>query len=113
MRWSPTTDDPLRNTRTTEANLIERIFIAPYFVNYHLEHHLLFYVPCYNLPKLHAILMSSPDAARMEVQRGYMSVLRLATSRPPADDRAGAIVGSARRRRSDTHADAEQLFSGF
>jgi fatty acid desaturase len=39
-------DDPLRNTRTTEVNLIERIFIAPYFVNYHLEHHLLFYVPC-------------------------------------------------------------------
>jgi fatty acid desaturase len=70
----PDADDPLRNTRTTKANLIERIFIAPYFVNYHLEHHLLFYVPCYNLPKLHAILMSGPHAARMEVQRGYLSV---------------------------------------
>jgi len=35
----PDPDDPLRNTRTTKANLIERIFIAPYFVNYHLEHH--------------------------------------------------------------------------
>lgn len=42
----PDSDDPLRNTRTTEVNLIERIFIAPYFVNYHLEHHLLFYIPC-------------------------------------------------------------------
>src|SRR5436190_11300696 len=39
----PDQDDPLRNTRTTTANLIERIFVAPYFVNYHLEHHLLFY----------------------------------------------------------------------
>src|SRR5262245_54319765 len=53
----PDSDDPLRNTRTTTANLFELIFIAPYFVNYHLEHHLLYYVPCYNLPKLHAILM--------------------------------------------------------
>src|SRR5213592_1526352 len=35
----PDPDDPLRNTRTTEATLVERIFIAPYFVNYHLEHH--------------------------------------------------------------------------
>ena len=64
----PDSDDPLRNTRTTKASLIERVFIAPYFVNYHLEHHLLFYVPCYNLPKLHAILMRGPHAARMEVQ---------------------------------------------
>ena len=78
----PDSDDPLRNTRTTKASLIERIFIAPYFVNYHLEHHLLFYVPCYNLPKLHAILMRGPHAARMEVQPGYLSVLRLATASP-------------------------------
>ena len=49
----PDSNDPLRNTRTTEASLIERAFIAPYFVNYHLEHHLMFYVPCYNLPRLH------------------------------------------------------------
>jgi len=52
----PDSNDPMRNTRTTRANLIERAFMAPYFVNYHLEHHLLFYVPCYNLPKIHTIL---------------------------------------------------------
>src|SRR5262245_27089841 len=45
----PDSDDPLRNTRTTTANLFERIFIAPYFVNYHLEHHLFYYLPCYHL----------------------------------------------------------------
>ena len=59
----PDGDDPLRNTRTTRANWIERALIAPYFVNYHLEHHLLYYVPCYNLPKLHAIMMRGPHAA--------------------------------------------------
>src|SRR6187455_1039519 len=67
----PDGDDPLRNTRTTKANRLERALIAPYFVNYHLEHHLLYYVPCYNLPKLHAIMMRGPHAARMEVQPNY------------------------------------------
>ena len=105
--------DPLRNTRTTTANLIERIFIAPYFVNYHLEHHLLCYVPCYNLPKLHAMLISGPHAARMEVQRGYLSVLRLATAKPDAEDRSGAIVNNARRTRNGTPVDEHQVFSGF
>ena len=38
----PDANDPLRNTRTTKASLLERAFIAPYFVNYHLEHHLLY-----------------------------------------------------------------------
>lgn len=109
----PDPDDPLRNTRTTKANLIERIFIAPYFVNYHIEHHLLFYVPCYNLSKLHAILMSGPHAARMEVQRGYLSVLRLATTKPAAEDRSGAIVSNARRTRNGAHVDEDQVFSGF
>ena len=35
----PDSNDPLRNTRTTRAGLLERAFIAPYYVNYHLEHH--------------------------------------------------------------------------
>jgi fatty acid desaturase len=109
----PDSDDPLRNTRTTEASLLERMFIAPYFVNYHLEHHLLFYVPCYNLPKLHAILMQGAHAGRMEVQRGYLSVLRLATAKPGAEDRPGEIVSHARRRRDGDHVGKDQAASGF
>jgi fatty acid desaturase len=109
----PDADDPLRNTRTTQANLLERMFVAPYFVNYHLEHHLLFYVPCYNLPKLHAILMRGPHASRMEVQRGYLNVLRLATAKPDAEDRPGDIVRNARRRRVDSRVGEDQAASGF
>ena len=60
MRSCPDFNDPLRNTRTTRANFLERLFIAPYYVNYHLEHHLLFYVPCYNLPRVHRILCRKP-----------------------------------------------------
>ena len=109
----PDSDDPLRNTRTTKASLIERIFIAPYFVNYHLEHHLLYYVPCYNLPRLHAILMRGPHAARMEVQPGYLSVLKLATTRPDAEDRPGAIVSNVRRRQAGARVGEDQASSGF
>ena len=106
-------DDPLRNTRTTMANLIERALIAPYFVNYHLEHHLLYYVPCYNLPKLHAVLMRGPYAARMEVQPNYLSVLRLATAKPDAEDTPGEIVNTARRMRAGMQVNKDRAHAGF
>ncbi len=109
----PNADDPLRNTRTTHASLIERALVAPYFVNYHLEHHLLFFVPCYKLPKLHAILARGPLYGRMEVQPNYASVLRMATALPPEADRRGALVSNARRMREGTNMGQDQASSGF
>jgi len=109
----PDSSDPLRNTRTTHANFLERLFIAPYYVNYHLEHHLLFYVPCYNLPKVHRLLSESRHAGRMEVQPGYAAVLRLATAKPDQDDRPGQLVNSARRARAGAEVDANQTAGGF
>jgi fatty acid desaturase len=109
----PDNNDVFRNARTTYASWWVRALVAPYWVNYHVDHHLLFYVPCYNLPKLHAILMRGPHAASMEVQRGYLSVLRLATTKPAAEDRPGVIVSNVRRLRNGTQVDEDQLFSGF
>lgn len=109
----PDSSDPLRNTRTTRANVLERLFIAPYYVNYHLEHHLLFYVPCYNLPRVHRILSESRHAGRMEVQPGYAAVLRLATARPANEDRPGQLVNSARRARAGAKVNADQNAGGF
>jgi fatty acid desaturase len=109
----PDSNDPMRNTRTTEASLLERVFVAPYFVNYHLEHHLLFYLPCYNLPKLHAILMRGPHAARMEVQRGYLSVLRLAIAKSDAEVQRGDIVHTARGRSRGNRVSKDQASAGF
>jgi fatty acid desaturase len=109
----PDSSDPLRNTRTTYANFLERLFIAPYYVNYHLEHHLLFYVPCYNLPKVHRLLSESRHAGRMEVQPSYAAVLRLATAKPNRDDRPGQLVNSARRAQAGSEVDANQTAGGF
>lgn len=72
--------DPLRQARTTHAGFVERALLAPYWVNYHLEHHLFTQVPCWKLPKAHALLQQRGITARMEVQPGYATVLRLATA---------------------------------
>jgi fatty acid desaturase len=78
----PDNDDPFRNARTTKANLLWRAAVAPYWVNYHVEHHLLMYVPCYNLPKLHRRLLAKGYGPKMEIQPSYLAVLKLATSKP-------------------------------
>ncbi len=78
----PDNDDVLRNARTTYASWWERALVAPYWVNYHVDHHVLFYVPCYNLPKLHALLLAKGYGPRMEIQPDYRSILKLATSKP-------------------------------
>ena len=109
----PDSDDPLRNTRTTKAGLLERLFLAPYYVNYHLEHHLLFYVPCYNLPRVHEILSKGVYANRMEVQPDYRTVLRMATAKPAAQDAPGQLASNVRRAREGAAVDVNQAASGF
>jgi fatty acid desaturase len=73
--------DPFSHARTTHASPWERALIAPYWVNYHAEHHLFMYLPCYNLPEAHRLLTAKGLIARVDVSPGYLDVLRLATSR--------------------------------
>jgi fatty acid desaturase len=75
--------DPLRHARTTLANGLERAFIAPYYVNYHCEHHMFMHVPCYNLPRAHRLLMEKGVWERMLSAPGYLSMLKVATSKAP------------------------------
>lgn len=70
--------DPLRVARTTRAGVIERLFFAPYWVNYHAEHHLMMYVPCYRLPALHRALAARGMLDQLVVDSGYRPVLRAA-----------------------------------
>jgi fatty acid desaturase len=80
MILDPATD--LGNTRTTLASWWERLLIAPNYVNYHLEHHLLMTVPHYNLARMHRLLrrrgILGDEAC---ITWGYRSVLELAASR--------------------------------
>jgi fatty acid desaturase len=73
--------DAFRAARTTRAAWWERAFIAPYWVNFHAEHHLFMHVPCWKLPALHRAVHTRPQAAGMEVAPGYADVLKTATRR--------------------------------
>jgi fatty acid desaturase len=68
--------DPRRNTRTTLPRWWERIFVAPNFVNYHLEHHLAAAVPCYRLPAFHHFLESRGVYDTTAFPKGYPAVIR-------------------------------------
>ena len=73
--------DPLRHARTTMANWLERAFIAPYYVNYHCEHHMFMHVPCYNLPRAHRLLVRKGVWDGMLTAPGYLSMLKVATAK--------------------------------
>ncbi|WP_309089202.1 fatty acid desaturase family protein [Phenylobacterium sp.] len=74
--------DPLRHARTTRANWLERALLAPYWVNYHCEHHMFMHVPCYNLPKVRHHLQRKGVTERMLSAPGYVHVLKLASGKP-------------------------------
>ena len=74
--------DPLRHARTTKANIFERALLAPYYVNYHCEHHMFMHLPCYQLPQAHRLLARKGATAGMLIEPGgYMAVLSLAASK--------------------------------
>ena len=64
------------NARTTYASILERAFVAPYYVNYHLEHHLFMFVPCYKLKEAHELLLKKGHKQEIEIKDGYISLLR-------------------------------------
>ncbi|MEL6728737.1 MAG: fatty acid desaturase family protein [Pseudomonadota bacterium] len=78
----PDHNDPMRHARTTHASLLERIFIAPYWVNYHCEHHMFMHLPFYRLAEAHALLEVKGITSNMEVQHGYWGVIKSAASKP-------------------------------
>jgi fatty acid desaturase len=77
----PRGDDPFQNTRTTEANWLARLSVAPHHVNYHLEHHLLPTVPHYRLRRLSALLRERGAYTDAAHAPGYLAVLSIASTR--------------------------------
>jgi fatty acid desaturase len=68
--------NPLENTRTTLARPWERLFVAPNYVNYHLEHHLMFTIPPYRLAEFHEELKKHRILPAENLAAGYGEVLR-------------------------------------
>ncbi|VAW01599.1 Fatty acid desaturase, partial [hydrothermal vent metagenome] len=72
-------DDPFSHARTTYASWWEQAILAPYWVNFHSEHHLFMGVPCYNLPDANRLLIEKGYGPRMTLAKGYGEVLRTVT----------------------------------
>ena len=68
--------DPRFNTRTVDAPAWQRYLMAPSYVNYHLEHHLMPAVPCYRLPAFRALLQDKGLLADVPSFNSYQQVLR-------------------------------------
>jgi fatty acid desaturase len=64
--FHPKTPEDVLVTRSTRANMFERLIISPLYMPYHFEHHLLPSVPYYNLPDVQKLLkerlVSVPEA---------------------------------------------------
>ncbi|NVJ97034.1 MAG: fatty acid desaturase family protein [Alphaproteobacteria bacterium] len=76
----PSLEDPLKNSRTTLVSAWERLTFAPYFVNFHIEHHMLPFVPCWRLPEVHKLMLARGFGERMEIRNGYWDIIRLNAS---------------------------------
>jgi len=60
---------------TFESNPLERWFIAPMNMNYHVAHHLWVGIPYYNLPTADAEMSRHPLAAQLERRGSYLGYL--------------------------------------
>ncbi len=70
--------DMLKNTRSTKAGFLARTFVAPFHVNYHIEHHALASIAFWQLPKLHKLLREK-DA--VPTPPSYWHVMKLVSSK--------------------------------
>ena len=73
--------DPRLNTRTVDAPWWQRVLIAPSFVNFHMEHHLMASVPCYRLRAFREVLKQRGFLDDVPVFTSYTQVLRAAVVR--------------------------------
>lgn len=69
-------EDPFRNVRTTLAHPVIAFFLAPYWVNYHLEHHMVMHVPCWKLKRVHHLLLTKGLGGQMKIAPSYLSALK-------------------------------------
>ncbi|REJ82015.1 MAG: fatty acid desaturase [Acidobacteria bacterium] len=77
--------DPRKHTRTTLASWWERLTLAPNYVNFHLEHHLLPAVPPHKLRRLHLLLAERGFYGEgVDIAPGYRDVVSRLTVAPSA-----------------------------
>jgi len=70
-------ENEYNNSRTTYPGFMEKIFLAPKNVNFHLDHHLYPAVPFYRLPSLHNLLLKQKAFRQnAHLTPSYLGVLK-------------------------------------
>ena len=84
----------LNESRTVLANPVELWLIAPWGLNYHLEHHLFPGIPCFRLAELHRILMTrEPFPQIAHITHGYFTGLLRDCATAPRPDLKELLTG--------------------
>ncbi|MFT4960398.1 MAG: fatty acid desaturase [Paracoccaceae bacterium] len=68
-------ENPMQNVRTTKAGPLARLLVAPYWVNFHLEHHMVMHVPCWQVPNMHKLLVGKGLRPQMRIANNYGQAL--------------------------------------
>lgn len=71
--FQPLNDAQRKVTRSIKANWLERFVMAPLFIEYHYEHHVLPSMPYYNAPAMRALL--AEKGIQVPVANGYLGHL--------------------------------------
>lgn len=58
------------------SNVVERIFFAPFGMNFHAEHHMFPYVPYYRLAELSTLIRGAAEGAGIVCKDSYLRCLR-------------------------------------
>ena len=82
-------------TRTTIPTLLERIFVLPCNIGYHIEHHWYPSVPFYRLPELHRELMNREGFRKHADVRHSVFASLGACIKPATCSQTGAVGGQA------------------
>jgi fatty acid desaturase len=91
-------ENVLNESRTVLAPVWELWLIAPWGLNYHLEHHLFPGVPCFRLGELHRLLMTrEPYPQIAHITHGYFSGLLRDCASAPRSGVASEIVPALRQ----------------
>ena len=87
-------ENVLNESRTVLAPFWELWLIAPWGLNYHLEHHLFPSVPCFRLKELHELLMTrQPYPEIAHVTHGYFSGVLLDCASTRSAPAATSAIG--------------------
>lgn len=84
--------DPRRNTRTTYVAPWEKLFVAPFNLNYHLEHHYSATVPCYRLKGFHRFLKERGLYEGVDFPSSYRDLFTRLVLRAPDEPASAATA---------------------